>query len=343
MPLPVLPVLLVGGLVLFSGMKPSPKKTGKQRPLPPLEEPTPELEEAVAFCQSQGGEVVDYETTDGEIVAVCAFPDGRMAEALAYYRGEAAPDCPVGMLFDQTTGECVPAGGPDVPDSPDEALQFVMCTSLYTQAWRPWTPESYALDPAVAANLSLIMYGQAKRAEENNKGYSRPEPLADLGMTHVVPQCDWVAYRGEVAYYQDQGMPLPMTEAEANKVDEIFESVVGLAKEVLEMVWLEAEQSPGQQGGMAQTPQQQQQQQGGGMHPNQALCPVGYFYDALHDVCCPDGFYWNVDEQTCRPMGYAGTRRQRRRNVDAIRHSSGSGYAGGCGGRRGHCGVRPRS
>ncbi len=361
-----IPALLIGGLLLMAGgggkKRRRPTPTPGPTPEPgPAREPTAEEAEAIMYCEMEGGEASVMETPDGESYFICIFPDGRMVEAGAFHRGEAFPECPVEMVYDPETETCVLAGevpscpegstwdevegacviiGEAWPPSPDDP-NFQMCMGGLLAAWARYTDVYYNLAPAVAQNTYQLM---RQAAEEAWAGYSNYEALADFGMVHVVPQCDWYAMREYVKDYINEVGIGPGSPDDLERAEEVYESVVALAKEVIADVGVkEPAFQPTSDPGL--NPDQ------GGIYPK---CPTSYFYDALHEVCCPEGFYWNVEDQLCRPLGYGGQRHIAGRHkkpqgdtkahrVDMIRNGfAGRAFAGGCGGRRGHCGVRAR-
>lgn len=321
-----IPVLVLGGLLLMAG-----GAAGKKhRPSPtPTPQPSPEEAEAITFCQAHGGTVSVMEDAQGSSFFMCSFPDGRMVEAEAFARGEAEPTCPLEMMYDPTTERCVPidqTGPQPEPGDPN----FEICMGAILAAWAPYTEEHYNLAPAVADNVYLVMRNAAEEAWAH---YKHPEALADLGMTYVVPECDFIEFSAYIGDYEDQHGISPAPDEDMDRADEVYASVLAIAEEAME----DAEIPPDFHQGESQNQLDDQ-----GIEPDQGgispRCPPNYFYDALHDVCCPDGFYWNVEDQTCRPMGFGGLH-----NISALRQAVSGGYAGGCGGRRGHCGVRPRS
>ncbi len=322
-----IPALLLGGLILMAGgggkkrRRPTPTPNGEEPDEAIVREPTAEEAEALTFCEMEGGTGLAMETPEGVTYFVCSWPDGRMVEAGAYFRGEAVPECPVNMLYDTEAGTCVPAPedvddngcpagfqwdeaagncvsiGEAWPPHPDDP-NFQICMGSLLGAWAPWTDVHYNLSPAVAENAYLIM---RNAVEEGWGGYTTVESLADLGMVHVAPQCDWVALRNYVIAYKEQvGMP-PGNPDDVEAADAVYVSVLLLAERAVADADIPAggfdqEGDPG----LNAVPT-------GDVFPE---CPPNYFYDALHDVCCPDGFFWDVEDQMCRPfdMGYGGIR-----------------------------------
>lgn len=329
----LIPALLIGGLLLMAG---GGGAKGKRRTPTPGPTPTPTAEEAqaIVFCESEGGSTASMEDAAGNIHFVCTFPNGRMVDAMAYYHGEASPECPIEMVFDPQTQTCVPAGEIELPVDPN----YEICLGALLAAWVP--TENYLNIPIeVAVNVYAIMFEGAK---DEWAPYHTPEALADFGMTYVVPECDWIALREYTRQYMlESGGVLPGAPEDIQKGNEVYESVFTIAKKALADASIDFDVQPA-------PPTPDIHQQPGPPPPKpkiQKKCPPNYFYDALHDVCCPDGFFWHVGDQMCRPEGYSGRRRKRPQGntkahrVDMIRN----GFAGGCGGRRGHCGVRRRA
>jgi putative hemolysin len=122
------PALLIGGLLLLAGGGKKPRRpTSSPGPNggPGPRQPTAEEAEAITFCEMEGGGAVLMEAPDGVSYFICQFPDGRMVEAGAFYRGDAAPECPSEMMWDPATGTCVlPPGPMDCPPGShwDEAV-----------------------------------------------------------------------------------------------------------------------------------------------------------------------------------------------------------------------------
>lgn len=353
-----IPALLIGSLLLMAGGAGKKRRRPTPEPLP-VREPTPEEAEAITYCEMEGGTASVMQTPEGEMYFICSWPDGRMVEAAAYHRGEAVPECPVEMMYDPTTMTCVPIEGPVCPPGsewsevdgacvaigapwppPVDDSNFEICMGAILAAWAPLAPDTYNLAPAVANNVFIMML---QALEEEWEGYNTPEVLADFGMVHVAPECDWVALQEYVKNYQDQVGMTPGTPEDMARLNEVYASVVSLAWDAFAsagnggLTWVPTEPPPPIIPGVGPDPDAGLDPDVGGVFLN---CPPNYFYDALHGVCCPDGFFWDVEDQMCRPSkhsrdphGFAG----RRGRADAIRH----GYAGGCG-RRGHCGVRAR-
>jgi putative hemolysin len=328
----LIPVLVVGGLLLMAG---GAGAKGKRRAPTPGPTPTPTTEEAEAiiFCESEGGATAPMEDANGNVYFICTFGDGRMVDAMAYYRGEAAPSCPVEMTFDPETQTCVLTGAPiEPPVDPN----FEVCMGALLEAWIPLTAH-LNIPLAVATNLYTIM---RMAAEDEWAPYTTPEALADFGMVHVVPECDWLALRQYVREYTLEYGVVPGHPDDVQKGTEVYTSVLQIAQQALKDASIGFDVHPA-------PPKPDIHQQPGPQPPKpniQKKCPPNYFYDALHDVCCPDGFFWHVGDQMCRPEGYGGRRKRSQGNtkahrVDLIRN----GFAGGCAGRRGHCGVRRRA
>ena len=375
----LIPVILIGGLLVMAGGAPKKKRRRPTPEPPPVREPTPEEAEAITYCEMEGGTASAVQTPDGQTYFVCTWPDGQMAEVVGYHRGEISPACPIDMVYDVETQKCISTGGQVCPPGstwseaegacvaigdawppPADDPNFQLCMGAILAAWSPYTLNNYNLAPAVADNLFVLM---SQVVEEDWEGYNTPEALADFGMVHIAPECDWVAMQEYVESYRDAVGMLTGAPEDMQRIEEVYASAMQLAHEVLAS-------TVGPDVGFDPTEPKEPDvginPDYGGIFPK---CPPNYFYDALHGVCCPDGFFWNVEDQMCRPLGYGGFAGRKARSdairhgyagqvahpswtgrpgidpvmyeprsVDAIRH----GYAGGCGGRRGHCGVRSR-
>lgn len=278
------------------------------------------------FCEQQGAEVHSLEGLDGQMHEMCVWPDGRMAEIWPFYRGEVTPRCPDKMVWDVDNEVCIPveddAEQPDrVPPSSPPAMHPQV---VAVECGVTWLDDSYAaaqpymIDPITEANIRAVQTSILE--EEGTEGISPGElTLIAASMIDGEANCDWDLFAdafGGVLPYGDLANSGALVQVSA-PAEIVWRALAEISREQWQhhlLPEIPTEPAPTPWPAVPASPVPGQ----GPYVPSGELCPTGYFYDALHEVCCPDGFHWSVSEQTCRPgwwgsgRAIAGRRHMRR-------------------------------